>query len=148
MQIGTESNALNHNSDDVLKEENNYVFGGDSGNRSGDESSGGTVDGNSEVKKRNIFQSSIVDNVSTRGDHVKKKKGSMFFTPPNSTPRRKIKVTKQEFVDVEKKENTPGKVSMNEFKTRSDFCGHEEVVNEKMKLLTNFLARKELDVVV
>ncbi|XP_075480820.1 uncharacterized protein LOC142521500 [Primulina tabacum] len=37
---------------------------------------------------------------------------------------------------------------MNEFKGRSDFCGHEEAVDEERKLLTNFLARKELDVVI
>ncbi|XP_073279783.1 uncharacterized protein [Primulina huaijiensis] len=72
----------------------------------------------------------------------------MFVTPPSSTPRRKRKVSSEEFVDVEKKDNTPGKVFMNEFKVKSDFCGHEEAVDEERKLLTNFLARKELDVVV
>ncbi|XP_075478875.1 uncharacterized protein LOC142519732 [Primulina tabacum] len=71
----------------------------------------------------------------------------MFVTPPSSTPRRKRKVTKQEVIDVEKKGNTPGKVAMDKFQGRSDFCGHEEADDEERKLVTNFLARKELEYV-
>ncbi|XP_075485950.1 uncharacterized protein LOC142525522 [Primulina tabacum] len=37
---------------------------------------------------------------------------------------------------------------MDEFQGRSNFCGHEEADDEERKLVTNFLARKELDVVV
>ncbi|XP_073046428.1 uncharacterized protein [Primulina eburnea] len=81
MEFGTEINALNHNSDDVLKEENNNVLGSDSVNRSGDESNGGTVDGTLEVEKRTVFQSSTVDNVRTRADCVKKKKRVYVFDP-------------------------------------------------------------------
>ncbi|XP_075499176.1 uncharacterized protein LOC142537553 [Primulina tabacum] len=73
----------------------------------------------------------------------------MFVTSPCSTPRRKRKVTKQvmKFIDVEKKGNTLGKVAMDEFQGRSDFCGHEEANDEERKLVTNFLARKELEYV-
>ncbi|XP_073290647.1 uncharacterized protein [Primulina huaijiensis] len=116
-------------------------------NASVDESIGGSFVATCEVEKKTISQSSIADHVRARDDRVKKKKGSMFVTPPSSTPRRKRKMTKQEVIDVEKKGNTPGKVAMDEFQGRSDFCGHEEADDEERKLVTNFLARKELEYV-
>ncbi|XP_073295960.1 uncharacterized protein [Primulina huaijiensis] len=116
-------------------------------NASVDESTGGSFVATCEVEKKTISQSSIADHVRARDDRVKKKKGSMFVTPPSSTPRRKRKMTKQEVIDVEKKGNTPGKVAMDEFQGRSDFCGHEEADDEERKLVTNFLARKELEYV-
>lgn len=108
-----------------LAKEKNELDGSEFGNRSGNESSGRSVAGTSAVEKKTVFKSSIVDNVRTRADRVLKKKGSMFVTPPSSTPRRRRKARKQEFVDVEIEGNTSGKVSMVEFQGRSDFCGHE-----------------------
>ncbi|XP_073042283.1 uncharacterized protein [Primulina eburnea] len=113
-----------------------------------DESIVGSFVATFEVEKKTVSQSSIADHVRARDDRVKKKKGSMFVTPPSSTPRRQRKLKKQEVIDVEKKGNTPGKVAMDEFQGRSDFCGHGEADDEERKLVTNFLARKELDVVV
>ncbi|KZV27899.1 hypothetical protein F511_36584 [Dorcoceras hygrometricum] len=49
----------------------------------------------SKLNEITVFQSSIVDNVRTRADRVKKRKGSMFVTPPSSTPRQKKRVKKQ-----------------------------------------------------
>ncbi|XP_073304604.1 uncharacterized protein [Primulina huaijiensis] len=140
-------------------------------NASVDENIGGSFVPTCEVEKKTISQSSIADHVRARDDRVKKKKGSMFVTPPSSTPRRKSKMRKQvnevtivvidvwifcylaeyiaafglEVIDIEKKGNTPDKVAMDEFQGRSDFCGHEEADDEERKLVTNFLARKELE---
>ncbi|XP_073042285.1 uncharacterized protein [Primulina eburnea] len=110
-----------------------------------DESIVGSFVATFEVEKKTVSQSSIADHVRARDDRVKKKKGSMFVTPPSSTPRRQRKLKKQEVIDVEKKGNTPGKVAMDEFQGRSDFCGHGEADDEERKLVTNFLARKELE---
>ncbi|XP_073042286.1 uncharacterized protein [Primulina eburnea] len=112
-----------------------------------DESIVGSFVATFEVEKKTVSQSSIADHVRARDDRVKKKKGSMFVTPPSSTPRRQRKLKKQEVIDVEKKGNTPGKVAMDEFQGRSDFCGHGEADDEERKLVTNFLARKELEYV-
>lgn len=77
-----------------LAKEKNELDGSEFGNRSGNESSGRSIAGTSAVEKKTVFKSSIVDNVRTRADRVKKK-GSMFVTPPSSTPRRRRKARKQ-----------------------------------------------------
>lgn len=84
-----------------LAKEKNELDGSEFENRSGNESSGRTVAGTSAVENKTVFKSSILDNVRTRADRVKKKKGSMFVTRPSSTPRRRRKAKKQKFVDVE-----------------------------------------------
>ncbi|XP_073158637.1 uncharacterized protein [Henckelia pumila] len=81
---------------DGLKEENNDMLGVESESRPINENDGGSGGlATSEVEKMNVFQSSIVDNVRTRTDRVKKKKDLMFVTPPSSTPKRKKKIRKE-----------------------------------------------------
>lgn len=81
---------------DAVKE-NNDVVGSENDSETGDDSkcvsSGATSDA---VKADTVvvgsehittIQSSIVDTVMTRVDRKKKRKASMFVTPPSSTPR-------------------------------------------------------------
>ncbi|KZV30005.1 hypothetical protein F511_24389 [Dorcoceras hygrometricum] len=98
----------------------------------------------SKLDEITVFQSSIVDNVRTRADHVKKRKGSMFVTPPSSTPRQKKRVKKQTFVDVDEAINSLGEREM-EFRGRADFIGHEKSSDEDRKLVMEFLGKDKLD---
>ncbi|KZV39431.1 hypothetical protein F511_24135 [Dorcoceras hygrometricum] len=91
----------------------------------------------SKVDEITVFQSSIVDNVRARADRVKKRKGSMFVTPPSSTPKRKTRVKKQS-----------GGEELDEFRGRSDFIGHEKSSDEDRKLVIEFLGKEKLDVIV
>ncbi|KZV15923.1 hypothetical protein F511_25538 [Dorcoceras hygrometricum] len=108
----------------------------------------------SKVDEITVFQSSIVDIVRARADRVKKRKGSMFVTPPSSTPKRKTRVKKQlcsmgeAFVDVDEASNSLGEVELDKFKGRSDFIGHEKSSDEDRKLVIEFLGKEKLDVVV
>ncbi|KZV46391.1 hypothetical protein F511_23232 [Dorcoceras hygrometricum] len=71
----------------------------------------------SKLNEITVFQSSIVDNVRTRADRVKKRKGSMFVTPPSSTPRQKTRVKKQTFVDVDEAINRIVEEELDELRT-------------------------------
>ncbi|KZV55229.1 hypothetical protein F511_29559 [Dorcoceras hygrometricum] len=102
----------------------------------------------SKLNEITVFQSSIVDNVRTRADRVKKRKGSMFVTPPSSTPRQKKRVKKQAFVDVDEAINSLGEREMDEFRGRADFIGHEKSSDEDRKLVMEFLGKDKLDVIV
>ncbi|KZV32854.1 hypothetical protein F511_18743 [Dorcoceras hygrometricum] len=102
----------------------------------------------SKLNEITVFQSSIVDNVRTRADRVKKRKGSMFVTPPSSTPRQKTRVKKQAFVDVDEAINSLGEREMDEFRGRADFIGHEKSSDEDRKLVMEFLGKDKLDVIV
>ncbi|KZV39452.1 hypothetical protein F511_37206 [Dorcoceras hygrometricum] len=95
----------------------------------------------SKLNEITVFQSSIVDNVRTRADRVKKRKGSMFVTPPSSTPRRKTRVKKQAFVDVDEAINSLGEREMDEFRGQADFIGHEKSSDEDRKLVMEFLGK-------
>ncbi|XP_073269727.1 uncharacterized protein [Primulina huaijiensis] len=89
--------VLGHEFATASFDENNYVFGRNSGSGidDDDENDAGSGIGTSEVPKITFFQSSIVDTVRTRGDRVKKKKLTSFVTPPSSTPKRKRRSKKQ-----------------------------------------------------
>ncbi|KZV50337.1 multidrug resistance pump [Dorcoceras hygrometricum] len=102
----------------------------------------------SKLNEITVFQSSIVDNVRTRADRVKKRKGSMFVTPPSSTPRQKTRVKKQAFVDVDEAINSLGERGIDEFRGRADFIGHEKSSDEDRKLVMEFLGKDKLDVIV
>ncbi|KZV39899.1 hypothetical protein F511_04539 [Dorcoceras hygrometricum] len=95
----------------------------------------------SKLDEITVFQSSIVDNVRTRVDHVKKRKWSMFVTPPSSTPKRKTRVKKQAFVDVAEAINSLGEREMDEFRGRADFIGHEKSSDEDRKFVMEFLGK-------
>ncbi|KZV32892.1 hypothetical protein F511_01403 [Dorcoceras hygrometricum] len=116
----------------------------------------------SKLNEITVFQSSIVDNVRTRADRVKKRKGSMFVTPPSSTPRQKKRVKKQmlcctteylcsmgqTFVDVDEVINMLGEREMDEFRGGADFIGHEKSSDEDRKLVMEFLGKEKMDVIV
>ncbi|KZV16045.1 hypothetical protein F511_26174 [Dorcoceras hygrometricum] len=86
----------------------------------------------SKVDEITAFQSSIVDNVRKMDDRVKKRKWSMFVTPPSSTPKRKTRLVSmgQSFVDVDEASNSRGEEELDEFRGRSDFIGHEKPSDE------------------
>ncbi|KZV34341.1 hypothetical protein F511_35641 [Dorcoceras hygrometricum] len=87
----------------------------------------------SKVDEITVFQSSIVDNVRTRADRVKK---------------RKVSIMGQAFVDVDEASNSLGEEELDEFRGRSDFIGHEKSSDEDRKLVIEFLGKEKLDVIV
>ncbi|KZV50739.1 hypothetical protein F511_25052 [Dorcoceras hygrometricum] len=80
--------------------------------------------------------------------------GSMFVTPPSSTPKRKTRVKKQlcsmeqAFVDVDEAINSLEEREMDEFRGRAVFIGHEKSSDEDRKLVMEFLGKDKLDVIV
>ncbi|XP_075492500.1 uncharacterized protein LOC142530551 [Primulina tabacum] len=89
----------------------------------------------SQEEKVNNVMSSIVKNVTTRTNRVKKRKPNMFVTPPSSTPRRKTKsdVECKEYrvisdeggtsVEDEKISADKDESKLKNFRGRQDFCG-------------------------
>ncbi|XP_073138121.1 uncharacterized protein [Henckelia pumila] len=106
-----------------------------------------TDDNSEKVEEIINFQSSIVDNVRTRGDRVKKRKPSMFVTPPSTTPKRKGRKKANKVIDVEElPDNDLSKAWTGEYQGRTDFCGHEEATDEEKKLLKEYLLSDDIAV--
>ncbi|XP_073138157.1 uncharacterized protein [Henckelia pumila] len=111
--------------------------------------------GTSKAVIMTSFQSSIVDTVRTRVDRKKKRKASIFVTPPSSSPRPKrkgqkrcIRLKEKCIVDVDENAKSPMKDDLHEFKGRTDYYGHEEASDEEKQILTHYLLMEELDVVI
>ncbi|XP_073152446.1 uncharacterized protein [Henckelia pumila] len=79
--------------------------------------------GTSKAEIMTSFQSSIMDTVRTRVDRKKKRKASIFVTPPSSSPRPKrkgqkrcIRLKEKCIVDVDENAKSPMKDDLHEFK--------------------------------
>ncbi|XP_073018426.1 uncharacterized protein [Primulina eburnea] len=100
--------------------------------------------------------SSIVKNVLTRTNRVKKRKPDMFVTPPSSTPRRKTKaiVECKEYtvlsdegdtnIEDEKISADKDELNLKNFRGREDFCGCEEVSEKERNVIMNYLTGERL----
>ncbi|XP_073308945.1 uncharacterized protein [Primulina huaijiensis] len=100
--------------------------------------------------------SSIVKNVLTRTNRVKKRKPDMFVTPPSSTPRRKTKaiVECKEYtvlsdegdtnIEDEKISADKDELKLKNFRGREDFCGCEEVSEKERNVIMNYLTGERL----
>ncbi|XP_075524488.1 uncharacterized protein LOC142556875 [Primulina tabacum] len=114
----------------------------------------------SQEDKVKIFISSIVKNVRTRTDRVKKRKPNMFVTPPSSTPRRKTKsnVECKEYrvisdegdtsIEEEKISADNDESKIKNFRGRQDFCGCEEVFDKERNIIINYLTGEKLSGIV
>ncbi|XP_073290974.1 uncharacterized protein [Primulina huaijiensis] len=111
------------------------------------------VTGSQEDKVSTII-SSIVKNVMTRTNCVKKRKPNMFFTPPSSTPRRNTKSECKEYhvisdegdtsVEDEKISVDKDESKLKNFRDREDFCGCEEVSDKECNIIINYLREEKL----
>ncbi|XP_075481113.1 uncharacterized protein LOC142521822 [Primulina tabacum] len=116
---------------------------------------GNGVISSQEGKVNNVIYS-IVKNVTTRTDRVKKRKPNMFVTPPSSTPRRKTKsdVECKEYrvisdegetsVEDEKVSADKDESKLKNFRGRQDFCGCEEVSDKERNIIIKYLTWEKL----
>ncbi|XP_073130791.1 uncharacterized protein [Henckelia pumila] len=110
----------------------------------------------SQVDAIDSVISSIVKNVMTRTDRVKKRKPNMFVTPPSSTPRRKKKSIKKNkdltlisdegdtSSDEQKLLDEKIELELKKYKGREDFCGCEEVSEKDRKIIIDYLTGEKL----
>ncbi|XP_073021734.1 uncharacterized protein [Primulina eburnea] len=129
-----------------------------------DESSREIIDESNDVNCVSVSQndtvsnviSSIVKNVLTRTNRVKKRKPDMFVTPPSSTPRRKTKaiVECKEYTVLRDEGDTntedekiladKDELKLKNFRGREDLCGCEEVSEKERNVMMNYLTRERL----
>ncbi|XP_073135175.1 uncharacterized protein [Henckelia pumila] len=110
------------------------------------------IAGSVEENVSNLI-SSIVKNVMTRTDRVKKRKPDMFVTPPSSTPRHKTKsiMRDKDFTIISDEEskgtNESGyedESALDIYKGREDFCGSIEVSSDDRKIIMDYLTHEKI----
>ncbi|XP_075521565.1 uncharacterized protein LOC142554772 [Primulina tabacum] len=99
-----------------------------------------------EGKEMIIFntKSSIVKTVQKRTDRLKKKKHPDYLTPPSTTPKRKRKqesslVLDLDDIDVKDIAESAVEESLQEFRGRHDYDGHDQISKEERDIIEKYL---------
>ncbi|XP_075485069.1 uncharacterized protein LOC142524835 isoform X3 [Primulina tabacum] len=108
-----------------------------------------------EGKEMIIFnpKSSIVKTVQKRTDRLKKRKHPDYLTPPSMTPKRKRKqesslVLNLDDIDVKGIAESAVEESLQEFRGRRDYDGHDQISKEERDIIENGVVWQDDDVIL